>query len=327
MLFFIDFLRMLATMLITNSHYEGVYPSDLLANGGLLGNVLFFAISGFCLSNIKLPLHSWLLKRVIRIYPIVWTMTIFNCLVGRYQIFTFFDIIKLFIYPTAYAFIGAIILLYIPYYLVVRSETKFSKCGYNIKSSISIYALLSIMLMQLVTYVFFYDKSYYHIDAVVEPMILFLYFEAMLIGYIIRTNPKYFNNMKSYIKWFLLAVLFVGYFASKLIFAKFKSVAALQIVNQYVLLLLMVFIFVCISSMGKYLDLMPGKIKKIITFIAQITLEIYVVQSIIIQNFKHIVFPLNWLIITILILASAICLHFVIKIPSLLQHKIKSSKK
>ena len=46
MFVFIEFLRALATCLITNSHYTGIYPSDIIANGGMIGNVIFFAVSG-----------------------------------------------------------------------------------------------------------------------------------------------------------------------------------------------------------------------------------------------------------------------------------------
>lgn len=41
MIFFITFLRALATCLISNAHYTGVYPTDLIANGGLIGDVIF----------------------------------------------------------------------------------------------------------------------------------------------------------------------------------------------------------------------------------------------------------------------------------------------
>lgn len=41
MILFIEFLRALAACLITNAHYTGIYPTDLIANGGLLGDVIF----------------------------------------------------------------------------------------------------------------------------------------------------------------------------------------------------------------------------------------------------------------------------------------------
>jgi peptidoglycan/LPS O-acetylase OafA/YrhL len=53
MIFYITVLRALAAILITNAHYTGVYPNELIANGGLLGDVIFFAVSGFFLFNVK----------------------------------------------------------------------------------------------------------------------------------------------------------------------------------------------------------------------------------------------------------------------------------
>lgn len=46
MIFFITVLRALAACLITNAHYTGIYPIEIIANGGLIGDVLFFAVSG-----------------------------------------------------------------------------------------------------------------------------------------------------------------------------------------------------------------------------------------------------------------------------------------
>ena len=53
---FIVVLRALSAMIITNAHYTHVYPMEIFANGGLLGDVLFFSISGFCLAHIN---TSW----------------------------------------------------------------------------------------------------------------------------------------------------------------------------------------------------------------------------------------------------------------------------
>ena len=71
MIIFITVLRALAACFITNAHYEGVYPTDLIANGGLIGDVLFFAVSGYCLYNIKLPFLKWYGKRIYRIYTCI----------------------------------------------------------------------------------------------------------------------------------------------------------------------------------------------------------------------------------------------------------------
>ena len=65
---FVNILKAIATLLITNSHYEVVYPIKILATGGLLGNSIFFLVSGFCLSNIKENFFLWFRKRIIRIW-------------------------------------------------------------------------------------------------------------------------------------------------------------------------------------------------------------------------------------------------------------------
>lgn len=55
---FIVLMRALAAIIITNSHYTGVYSTDLIANRGLLGDVMFFAVSGFCLSNTQVTIFQ-----------------------------------------------------------------------------------------------------------------------------------------------------------------------------------------------------------------------------------------------------------------------------
>lgn len=46
MIFFITALRAMAACLITNAHYTGIYPIEIIANGGLIGDVLFLQFQG-----------------------------------------------------------------------------------------------------------------------------------------------------------------------------------------------------------------------------------------------------------------------------------------
>lgn len=46
MIFFITVLRALAACLITNVHYTGIYPIEIVANDGLIGDVLFLQFQG-----------------------------------------------------------------------------------------------------------------------------------------------------------------------------------------------------------------------------------------------------------------------------------------
>ena len=72
MVFFVTCLRALAACLITNSHYTNIYPVSAIASGGLIGDILFFAVSGYCLYNMKNNFFKWYGKRIWRVYlPVV----------------------------------------------------------------------------------------------------------------------------------------------------------------------------------------------------------------------------------------------------------------
>ena len=111
----ITFLRALAACLITNVHYVGIYPTDSIANGGLIGDVLFFTVSGYCLYNVKLPFHRWYGKRLYRIYPPVLIITLVYLLLGTYSLADH-NAVWWFVYPTYYHFVASIIVLYIPFF-------------------------------------------------------------------------------------------------------------------------------------------------------------------------------------------------------------------
>ena len=122
MVFFIVVLRALAACLITNSHYTGVYPTDLIANGGLVGDLLFFAVSGYCLFNVKTSFPRWYGKRLARIYTPVLLITAVYFLLGQYAFDQQQNFVWWFLYPTGYHFVGSIVLLYIPFWFVGRFE-------------------------------------------------------------------------------------------------------------------------------------------------------------------------------------------------------------
>ena len=58
MIFFITVLRALAACLITNAHYTGVYPTDIIANGGLVGDVLFLLYRAIAYTILKFPFRN-----------------------------------------------------------------------------------------------------------------------------------------------------------------------------------------------------------------------------------------------------------------------------
>ncbi|MBQ9735292.1 MAG: acyltransferase [Clostridia bacterium] len=306
MVFFITFLRAIATCLITNSHYTGIYPTDLIANGGLLGDVVFFAVSGYCLYHVKGNFFRWYGKRVWRCYLPVILITAFYMILGFYSLETH-SALWWYVYPTYYHFVASIVVLYVPFFVVMKIDF--------LRKHIPL-LMIGIGVVYLILYVFVYDKSFYHIDNVREPFIRFLFMECMLLGAYFKQNDARIRNHFSW--WYLVVtgILFVGYFASKLLFSRHTALAQVQIINQFVIFTLLVFLMESFSGLDGKLSKLPNPIKKLLTFLANITLEIYVVQYVLIDLIRDLglVFPINWIVLTASIIAAAFALHVVCRL-------------
>ena len=177
-----------------------------------------------------------------------------------------------------------------------------------------------------------YDKSYYHIDTVREPMVRFLFMESMLLGAYFKQTETFIESGFKWRHLFGTAGCFVFYFASKLLFSKVPSISKFQILNWFAIFALLYFIFALFASLESKCQRLPKWIKAIVKYLASITLEIYVVQYVIIDLIRPLVgFPLNWLLLTASILVAATLLHFVCKYIlvgfDLLVSKIKARKK
>ncbi len=306
MVFSINFLRFLAACLITNSHYTGIYPTDLIANGGLLGDVLFFAVSGYCLANVKYDFSlkgflQWYGKRIWRIYPAVLIMTAIYMLLGYYSLKEH-NVAWWYIYPTYYHFVASIIILYIPFFIIMKVE--------GLKKNI-LWVMMAIMALWLGIYFVLYDKSYYHIDMVREPMIRFLFMESLLLGAWFRQNDLSLRNHFKIWYMFIASICFILYFVSKLVFAHKSYLASYQFINQMIIFILLYFVFRTFVGIDNYLEKIPKRCCAIINFISMITLEVYVVQYVMIGVFRNfgIKFPINWLALTSSIFVSAFLLH------------------
>ena len=306
MIFFITFLRALAACFITNSHYAGIYPTDLIANGGLIGDVLFFAVSGYCLYNVKYDLSvrgfaGWYGKRIWRVYPPVLIMTALYMAFGAYKL-SEHGLVWWYLYPTYYHFVASIIVLYIPFFFVMRIKA--------LKENlVPIMGVLGIVW--LAVYLLFYDKTYYHIDTVREPMIRFLFMESMLLGAWFRHNDKKLRNCFRAIDPGIVLISFCVYFASKLLFSRRASLANLQFLNQIAIIVLLYFLFRTFCGLDGRLEKLPVPLKRVIQFLSDMTLEIYVVQYVLIDVVRSLklFFPLNWLLLTAGILLVAFVLH------------------
>ena len=239
MIFCITFLRALAACLITNAHYTGIYPIDIIANGGLIGDILFFAVSGFCLYNIKYSLSArgfmgWYGKRIWRVYPPVLIITALFMSLKIYELSVGRGLVWWYIYPTYYHFVASIVVLYIPFFFIMKIQALRDRI-------IPIMAIIAVVWLGV--YWTVYDYSYYHIDTVREPMIRFLFMESMLLGAWFRQNDQRLRNHFKPIYPVMTVVAFIVYFASKLLLYHRTNLAAFQFFNQITIFVLLFFLF------------------------------------------------------------------------------------
>ena len=189
-----------------------------------------------------------------------------------------------------------------------------------------------IAIEYLIVYIVAYDKSYYHIDTVREPMIEFLFMEAMLVGAWFRHKDEIFRNKFHWYVPVITVAIAALYFTSKFLFSKYDVLSIVQPINQLFLLIALFFVFWTFSSLDGKLEKMPKWIKITITFISEMTLEIYVVQYVLIDLIRglNIVFPLNWFTLVAVIIAGAAALHYICKVimflVDLLISKIKKKE-
>ena len=301
MYYFINYLRTIATVLITNSHYSNIWPISDLAAGGLLGNILFFAASGFCLLNIKENFGKWYLKRIAKIWPVMIGFTLLTVLIGDYSLASWKDAVRLFLYPTNYIFLVWLMISYIAFYILAWLSKKYDK---TIEISLSV--LFGIWIL---TYFIFVDKSVYQIDDVEKPFILFLYFSSMLIGALFKKYIDNFGKIKA-VNVILLFVSLIVYFGSKIAFSKIQSIVFWQILNQLSILVVLYFMFAVFIGLEDYFKKIPDWINKTVKFVAGITLHIYIVQFVIIRRLEGLIFPVNFLVTTAAILGLACVMYY-----------------
>ena len=301
---FINVLKVIAAILITNSHYTNIWPYSFMAFGGLLGDILYFAISGFCLADIKESFPRWYLKRILRIYPILWIVNTIGVSVGYFKISSIKMFIELFIYPTYFHFIASIMVLYIIFYFIVKYLL--GKVGFKA-------VMVCLTVLYVAIYLFLYDKSYYHIDVVEEGMVRFLFLASMLLGVYFRKYSE--NEKKGFLQYILVFGLFLMYLISKVAFSKINAISIFQILNVVIVYALLYAIFK-VAKANEVVIMNAGKrIKSFSNLIGSMTLEIYLTQYIIYYICgDKMNFPGNLIVVTAGIVILSCLVHYLDKL-------------
>lgn len=288
----IDFLKFLAMIFVTWSHFDALLPDNIhtIAAGGALGDALFFFCSGYTLSLGRFDgLINWYKRRINRIYPTVLMWAFISSL--------FFGLewnAKTIIINWEYWFLPCIMLYYFVFYYVHKFMWN------NLKT-------LSIFLFVFVTLIspFVFDTNsltlYYEL-----PFMFAGYFFFMLQGaFMTRIDRSTIQSKVGSFSLFMLSFLFIVlYYIIAYIFKNNPSICIVQTITLLPLLTSVYFLYR--FSGGLFIERLFAMryIGRIITILSSLTLEVYIVQSCVINKIV-LSFPLNIPIIFILIIALA----------------------
>jgi peptidoglycan/LPS O-acetylase OafA/YrhL len=301
----LDFLKVLAAIFITNSHFIPLYKdiSPSLATFGVHGNALFFFVSGFVLMmgfEKKQDLFvNWYKKRIQRLWPSVFLWSIIAAIIWKDPITW-----KNLLIANNYWFLQCIAIYYILFYIFGNLNISIMGGGKICVQKI----LFMFSIAASLLYFYFMPKatgSIFHTN-----LHFVCHFSIMIMGgmtYLYKDKIKIKSLWKDClwaIFWFVLyfIILYVGK-------GKQDYKYYVQIVG---LLPLHLFIFYAYKTASYHWCttlFQSSRWKRILTTIASLTLEIYIVQFHIITDKFNRLFPLNTVIVFIFICITAYCLR------------------
>ena len=175
-------LRALAALLIANSHIESYYPIRQLAADGLLGDTLFFFLSGYGLAlsarKGRRKFLDWYGRRLSRIYPaFLVAVLVFDCLLnGGWRTWGASDYLLNVVWGREYPFVGQILVFYALFYgLTLLGRPR-----------VHVFTFSTLFLPYLLLPVLGRGGG----DAVFHAFHWLFYFQAMLLGATVAEIPR-----------------------------------------------------------------------------------------------------------------------------------------
>lgn len=313
MLYFIEYLRAIATLLVANSHFKGVYPNDALSFGGGFGVSLFFIISGYLLANINEDTRFifWIKNKLLRLYIPLIFVRIIEITLGRLSINNIRDFIHYFIFPGTW-FGGSLLVFYLLYYLVVKyfihDETRTKQVYLIVIALFFLYTLLFIFKPSFAVFSISTMKIE-EVFGVKTPYMIsqFIWFICMLIGYLLRKERHNNNN---------IAINSILLFASIVGFLSIKTKTHGGSNNNLMYLFGFIYIVFAVSMFNLFAKgekCFRSNHKNVISIffriISKCSLEIYYIQFIWLWLLKDVLFPINLALLILCIVTSALFLN------------------
>lgn len=313
--------KIIAALLITNSHFDGLYPSGMsaLATGGMIGNALFFFISGYTLyfsinriTN-KKDCLAWFSRRVFRIYPSVWIFSILLLTVNHFADLGGFASIHIKdFFITKYWFINAIIVCYILYFFILRSKSWKNVILVLIPVSYVILFLLLLLMHKN-------GEIGFIIEDIEGKNIWFRYvylFQVMLWG---GLYASVLENVKVPTKKQILSNICISIIAI-LVYYEMKFLCI-----SYDVYYLQVLVPVCltwvVASFWQFVSSIDYsnigyKTGEVLKYLSGLTLDIYIVQFVLIWLFEKVGFPVGFVGAVFSIMLASMLLNYISKLIS-----------
>lgn len=301
----VDYLKVIAAVCITNSHCGELYPTPLLAIGGGFGNAIFFAVSGYLNTEVNHTFSKWYIKKIKRLFPAVISVVIIGMIANdevKSWIRTGNAILVVNFFIQKLWFISAIVIYYAIYYFVVK---------YKVEK----HALIIWVLVYFFVYFTVVDLSRFSVElAFFSPFKVYYYFGIMIIGAFIRKSDviisNYYAENEKARKYAIFAALAasVAWAVYHYMMIVFKNIFFWQF---------LVHLFIFIFAIGMLLSFFEKDFVflRLIRYISNSTLEIYVIQPIIISQIvkrMDMLFPVNVMFMFIFSICGGVLLHYTI---------------
>jgi peptidoglycan/LPS O-acetylase OafA/YrhL len=257
-------LRVLAILLIANSHLEDLYPFRPLAADGLIGNSLFFLLSGLGLALSPRtsggPFIDWYRRRLSRIYPSLWLTVLVGMVLiqGAGRDWTALDFERILVWPTPYGFLAQIVLFYPAFYLLKAARNP----------NVERVAILGLTAPYLAVALFHYD---------LHVLSWIYYLQVMLLGGLLagRVRERRGDGKRHLV---VLSATMLIYIAVKLGMVTGRIPSHLAILHLLTIPILLSLLALCASEPVQALARHP-RLGPVLGLVAGMTLEIYLVHG------------------------------------------------
>ena len=267
--------RCLAALLIANSHLTDYYPIPQLAGDGLLGNSLFFLLSGYGLAkgdqHTRRRAGDWFKRRLLKIYPSVVIVLAFTAIFDfpSLHIHRPMDVLVQTIWPSNYPFIMQITTFYVLYFFWSRSPLGRWP--------------LELCLVIVPIYIGGWIISPHELRTHVVHW--FFYFQVMMLGVVAARHDLNKRKIKGKSVWAGLAISSLAYLLVKFLLSR-RGLAVEYVSILHVLVLPVMYFMMLLSASDRVLAWINrrGRLALFATWLAGVTLEVYLVHYPVLEN-------------------------------------------